>query len=105
MTERQGREVLAALENRMEQVGLRLHPAKTKIVYCKDSTRRASYEHTSFTFLGFTFRPRAARRKDGSMYTRFLPAISRDALKRSAVKSAVGGCTERSITPSPGSPR
>ena len=50
--------------------------------HCKDSLRRASYEHTSFTFLGFTFRPRAARRKDGSIYSRFLPAISRDALKK-----------------------
>ena len=50
--------------------------------HCKDSTRRACYEHTSFTFLGFTFRPRSARRKDGSIYTRFLPAISRDALKK-----------------------
>ena len=47
VTERQAREVLAALGDRMEQVGLRLHPAKTKIVYCKDSVRRASYEHTS----------------------------------------------------------
>ena len=37
VTERQAREVLAALGDRMEQVGLRLHPAKTKIVYCKDS--------------------------------------------------------------------
>jgi RNA-directed DNA polymerase len=82
VTERQAREVVAALGDRMEQVGLRLHPAKTKIVYCKDSMRRGSYEHTSFTFLGFTFRPRAARRKDGSKYTRFLPAISKDALKK-----------------------
>jgi RNA-directed DNA polymerase len=31
-TERQARHVLAALEARMEQVGLRLHPAKTRIV-------------------------------------------------------------------------
>jgi group II intron reverse transcriptase/maturase len=82
VTGRQAREVLAALGDRMEQAGLRLHPAKTKIVYCKDSMRRGSYEHTSFTFLGFTFRPRAARRKDGSKYTRFLPAISKDALKK-----------------------
>jgi group II intron reverse transcriptase/maturase len=82
VTERQAREVLVALGDRMEQVGLRLHPAKTKIVYCKDSVRRASYEHTSFTFLGFTFRPRGMRRKDGHMYTRFLPAISKDALKK-----------------------
>jgi len=44
--------VLAALASRMEEVGLRLHPAKTKIVYCKDANRRGLYEHTSFTFLG-----------------------------------------------------
>ena len=31
-TERQAREVLEAIGERMEQVGLRLHPAKTRIV-------------------------------------------------------------------------
>jgi hypothetical protein len=82
VTQRQAHQVLAALQDRMAQVGLQLHPAKTRIVYCKDSMRRGSYEYTSFTFLGFTFRPRAARRKDGSMYMRFLPAISKDALKK-----------------------
>ena len=54
--ERQAREVLAAIGNRMEEVGLRLHPDKTRIVYCKDGKRRGSYEHTAFTFLGYTFR-------------------------------------------------
>ena len=39
VTERQAREVLAAIGKRMEQVGLRLHPAKTRIVYCKDGGR------------------------------------------------------------------
>ena len=82
VTQRQAREVLAALKNRMEQVGLHLHPGKTRIVYCKDTVRRLGYKQISFTFLGFTFRPRAARRKDGSKYTRFLPAISKDALKK-----------------------
>src|SRR5260370_25913565 len=81
-TLRRAEEVLEALENRMEQVGLRLHPDKTKMVYCKDGARRGSYEHTSFTFLGFTFRPRGARAKDGSTFLRFLPAISKDALKK-----------------------
>jgi len=61
VTERQAREVLAALEDRMAQVGLRLHPDKTKIVYCKDQRRRGVHELTSFTFLGYTFRPRGAR--------------------------------------------
>ena len=74
--------VLAALKDRMEEVGLRLHPAKTKIVYCKDSRRRGLHEHTSFTFLGYTFRPRGARRADGKMFTGFQPAVSPEALKR-----------------------
>jgi len=82
VTERQARQVLAALENRMEEVGLQLHPAKTRIVYCKDGKRRGDSEHTSFTFLGFTFQPRTARRKDGSLHLLFLPAISKEALKK-----------------------
>ncbi|MGD0241463.1 MAG: group II intron reverse transcriptase/maturase [Streptosporangiaceae bacterium] len=78
----QARMVLAALHERMAEVGLELHPDKTRIVYCKDSNRRGSYEHTSFTFLGFTFRPRGTRREDGVQFTGFLPAISKDALKK-----------------------
>jgi RNA-directed DNA polymerase len=78
----QARQVLAAIANRMEQVGLRLHPDKTKVVYCKDGNRRGLHEHTSFTFLGFTFRARKARNKAGKNFTNFLPAISKDALKK-----------------------
>jgi len=52
VSERQARTVLAAIGARMEQVGLRLHPDKTRIVYCQDERRRASYEHTEFTYLG-----------------------------------------------------
>ncbi|MEU4863410.1 reverse transcriptase domain-containing protein [Kitasatospora aureofaciens] len=81
-SEGQARHVLAALANRMEEVGLRLHPDKTRIVYCKDGNRRGSYEHTSFTFLGFTFRAREARNRKGVNFTSFLPAISKDALKK-----------------------
>jgi RNA-directed DNA polymerase len=82
-TERQAEEVLAALAARMAEVGLRLHPAKTKIVYCKDRKRRLGYEHTLFTFLEYTFRVRKAPTRDGtSMFAAFLPAVSKDALKR-----------------------
>jgi RNA-directed DNA polymerase len=73
---RQAEYVLAAIAARMNEVGLRLHPDKTRIVYCKDSNRRGKHEHIGFTFLGYTFRPRKARRKDGAMFTSFLPAIS-----------------------------
>jgi RNA-directed DNA polymerase len=81
-TERQASEVLAALGERMAEVGLQLHPDKTKIVYCKDSDRRGSYENTSFTFLGFEFRSRRARGKNGRIFTSFLPAPSKEALKK-----------------------
>jgi len=73
--------VRARIAQRMEEVGLRLHPDKTKIVYCKDSKRRGEHKHTSFTFLGYTFRSREARRKGGGSFTGFLPAISAEALK------------------------
>lgn len=82
VSRRQAHEVLTALGNRMEEVGLRLHPDKTRIVYCKDGTRRGSHEHTSFTFLGYTFQARGARSRNGRNFTNFLPAISKEALKK-----------------------
>jgi hypothetical protein len=82
VSERQAQYVCRAIGSRMVEVGLWLHPDKTKVVYCKDGNRRGSYEHTSFTFLGFTFRARAARDRKGNVFTSFLPAISKDALKR-----------------------
>jgi RNA-directed DNA polymerase len=82
VSERQAHYVRRAIADRMAGVGLRLHPGKTKIVYCKDGKRKLRYEHTSFTFLGFTFRARAARSKYGVTFTSFLPAISKDALKK-----------------------
>jgi group II intron reverse transcriptase/maturase len=80
-SEDQARLVLAALGERMTQVGLELHPDKTGIVYCKDSNRCGAYERTEFTFLGFTFQQRQAVGKNG-MFLSFLPAVSMDALKK-----------------------
>lgn len=74
--------VLEAVRTRMGEVGLELHPDKTRIVYCKDDRRRGWFEHTSFTFLGFTFRPRGVRTKTGKMRLGFNPAVSKDALKK-----------------------
>jgi len=81
-SERQARMVVQAIGERMEQVGLRLHPDKTRIVYCKDGQRRGSSEHTSFDFLGFTFRTRGVRSRHGNVFTGFGPAISKSALKK-----------------------
>jgi group II intron reverse transcriptase/maturase len=79
-SKRQAEHVLAAIAERMTEVRLRLHPDKTKIVYCKDSNRRGEHSQTSFTFLGYAFRPREARNRNGVSFTSFLPAISPDAL-------------------------
>ena len=68
----QAETVLAALHERMAEVGLQLHPDKTQAVDCRDSNRRGDCEHTSFTFPGYTFQPREARRADGVKFTSFL---------------------------------
>lgn len=81
-SEAEAHHVLGSLQIRMREVGLELHPDKTRIVYCKDSNRRGSYEHTAFTFLGFTFRARQVRLKTGKMFTGFNPGISNEALKK-----------------------
>jgi RNA-directed DNA polymerase len=82
VTERQARQVWAALADRLDSVGLRLHPDKTKIVYCGDSNRRREFPCISFTFLGYTFRPRESKSgKTGTIFTSFQPAISPVALK------------------------
>ncbi len=80
--ERQAHRVAAAIGRRMQEVGLRLHPDKTRIVYCKDGRRRGSYEHTSFDFLGYTFRARAVRARHGNVFTGFAAAVSRTAVQR-----------------------
>ena len=82
VSRRQAQYVRRAIGDRMAQVGLRLHPDKTSVVYCKDGSQRGSWEHTSFTFLGYTFRARAARGPRGNVFAAFLPAISKEALKR-----------------------
>jgi RNA-directed DNA polymerase len=79
-SERQARQVRGAIEARMTQVGLELHPDKTRIVYCKDADRVGSAEHTKFTFLGYEFRPRLAKNRHGKHFVSFLPAVSTDAM-------------------------
>jgi hypothetical protein len=41
-------------------------------VYCKDGNRRGTHDRTAFTFLGFTFRARKARSRNGVNFTNFL---------------------------------
>lgn len=80
-SERQAREVLAAIRGRFGQCGLELHPTKTRIVYCKDDDRPGDFEHIKFDFLGYTFQPRRAKNRWGKLFVSFLPAISTRAAK------------------------
>ena len=80
-TEVQARRVLGALSERISEVGLELHPDKTRIVYCKDADRRGAHDHERFTFLGYTFRPRLSKSRHGKHFVNFSPAVSDDAKK------------------------
>ena len=56
---KQAEEVMRSIALRLAECGLTMHPDKSKVVYCKDDKRTASYPHVHFTFLGFTFPPKA----------------------------------------------
>jgi RNA-directed DNA polymerase len=80
-SEQQARSLRDAIAARLAGVGLELHPGKTRIVYCKDADRRGDHEATSFTFLGYEFRPRLAKNRYGKHFVSFLPAVSGQAMK------------------------
>jgi RNA-directed DNA polymerase len=80
-TESQTREVQQAINQRLARCRLEVHPEKTKIVYCRDSTRKGRYPEVSFDFLGYTFKPRCARNRRGQLFTSFCPGVSDKAAK------------------------
>jgi RNA-directed DNA polymerase len=79
---KQAEYVMRSIASRLADCGLTMHPDKSKVVYCKDSNRTAQHPNVSFTFLGFTFRPRKAHSKQDQLFTSFLPGASDDALRR-----------------------
>jgi RNA-directed DNA polymerase len=90
------RQVLAALEQRMKDVGLELHPGKTRIVYCRDSARRQPWDGpVSSGFLGYAFRPRDTMGKNGR-FTGSGLAVSPEAVKR--MNKTVSGWHFRTLT-------
>ncbi len=84
------------LNKRMREVGLELHPEKTKIVYCKDDDRQEDYPCTSFDFLGYTFRARRSKNRWGKHFINFTPAISNKAAKAIRKASRSWNWPERS---------
>jgi RNA-directed DNA polymerase len=80
-SERQAKYIRNVIAGRLWRFGLRLHPEKTKIVYCKQEGRTERHPNVSFTFLGYTFQPRTAPDKEGRWLVGFLPAVSKAAKK------------------------
>ena len=80
-SEGQARWIKSAIEKRLRQCRLQLHPQKTKIVYCKDSSRKDNYPKEKFDFLGYTFRPRLSKNRRGEFFVNFSPAVSDEAGK------------------------
>ena len=62
-SEEQAHRLRASIADRLGALGLELHPEKTMVVYCKDAHRRGNAEHTSFDYLGYSFRARLVRGK------------------------------------------
>ncbi|MGB3211789.1 MAG: group II intron reverse transcriptase/maturase [Desulforhopalus sp.] len=80
-SESQAKTLRVAIEQRLKECRLELHPEKTKIVFCKEDKRRGNYPNCKFDFLGYTFRPRVAMSKKGDFFVGFLPAMSNKAVK------------------------
>ena len=80
-SERQARWIKDTIDKRLNQCGLELHPEKTKIVCCKNTSRRENYPNGKFDFLGYTFRLRLSKSRHGEFFVNFLPAVSNEAAK------------------------
>lgn len=79
--------VLKAVDARLKECGLELHPDKTKMVYCRDYRRKGKHSQVKFDFLGYSFQPRTTKSKrTGKLFLRFDCAISISSRKRIADK-------------------
>jgi len=96
-TETRAHMLRAAIAERLGTFGLELHPDKTRIVYCKDANRPGTSQHTSFDFLGYTFRGRLAWGRRG-YFVSFSPAISAKARKAVSQKIRAWHLNRRTST-------
>ena len=80
-SEEQAQDLWQVLKDRFTACHLTLHPDKTRIVYCKQAGRNATYPNVSFDFLGYTFRPRSTMSRRGRIFLGFNPAVSKKAAK------------------------
>jgi len=86
-SQQQAEQILKQINQRMNNIGLELHPEKTRIVYCKDYRRKGNYPVVKFDYLGYSFQPRTTKsRKNKGLFLGFDCAISISSRKRIADK-------------------
>src|SRR3974390_2805308 len=86
--EHEAERVKTALQARLAECHLEMHPTKTRTVYCKDGKRKGKYPNVKFDFLGFCFRPRLVQNfRDKTLFGSFNPAVSPSAMK--AMREAI----------------
>jgi len=80
-TKEEAQQILIKLKERLLSCKLELHPEKTQIVYCRSDKYPKRHENESFEFLGYTFRRRLVKSKNGNFFNGFSPAVSKSAGK------------------------
>lgn len=79
-TRKQAEFVLDMLKEQMLRYGLNIHPEKSKIVFCRKNNEPVPEGvETSFVFLGYCFRTRLIKSKQGVYFMGFTPAVSPEA--------------------------
>ena len=81
-TESQAKILLDKIKLRFKECGLKVHPEKTKIVFCKKSGRPLKGRLVQFDFLGFSFLPIVARLRKGGVFLQYDCKMSRKSKKR-----------------------
>jgi len=99
-TEQEAQALKAALQARLAECHLEMHPVKTKIVYCRDGKRNGEYPDVKFDFLGYCFRPRLVQNpRNKRLFCSFTPAVSPIALKSMRKKIRELGVRKRTELP------
>lgn len=84
-TKEEAEHMKEVIMQRFSECKLTLNNEKTRIVHCEDSNRREGGEgcENSFDYLGYEFRPRAARNsKTGQVFTAFTPSMSKKSVRK-----------------------
>lgn len=94
ITRKQAEFVLDMLKEQMIKNGLLINLDKSKIVFCRRNNEPIpNNAETSFVFLGYCFRPRLVKSRQGIYFMGFTPAVSVEAAR--AFREKIRGAMKR----------